>query len=113
MVEAKFAEIPDELWEQVEPLLPAGPRRGRPPIPNRTILSGIVYRLRTGSQWKALPAQFGSGSVSREIPSVVGGGHLQTTLREARPVLRQRTWRRLAIPDRKRPHETEAALPQN
>lgn len=31
-------------------------------IPDRTILSGIVYRLRTGSQWKALPDQFGSGS---------------------------------------------------
>ena len=64
-METKFAEIPDELWEQVEPLLPAppkGPRRGRPPIPNRRILSGIVYRLRTGSQWKALPRQFGSGS---------------------------------------------------
>ena len=64
-MEAKFAEIPDALWEQVEPLLPPipeGPRRGRPPIPSRTILSGIVYRLRTGAQWKALPAQFGSGS---------------------------------------------------
>ena len=64
-MEAKFAEIPDVLCEQIEPLLPAprkGARRGRPPIPNRTILCGIVYRLRTGSQWKALPAQFGSGS---------------------------------------------------
>ena len=64
-METKFAEIPDELWEQIEPLLPPqtkGAKRGRPPIPNRTILSGIVYRLRTGSQWKALPAQFGSGS---------------------------------------------------
>jgi putative transposase len=64
-VETKFAEIPDALWDQVEPLLPsqpAGPRRGRPPIPDRTVLSGIVYRLRTGSQWKALPAQFSSGS---------------------------------------------------
>jgi putative transposase len=64
-VETKFAEIPDALWDQLEPLLPVrppGPRRGRPPIPNRRILSGIVYRLRTGSQWKALPEQFGSGS---------------------------------------------------
>jgi putative transposase len=64
-VETKFAEIPDALWEQWEGLLPPipeGPRRGRPPIPSRTILSGIVYRLRTGAQWKALPAQFGSGS---------------------------------------------------
>jgi putative transposase len=52
----QFAEIPDALWEQVKALLPPipkGPRRGRPPIPNRTILSGIVDRLRTGAQWKA------------------------------------------------------------
>jgi putative transposase len=64
-METKFAEIPDALWEQVEPLLPGSPpgrRRWRPPIPARRILSGIVYRLRTGSQWKALPEQFGSGS---------------------------------------------------
>lgn len=64
-MENKFAEVPDALWSQVEALLPSlppGPRRGRPPIPDRTILSGIVYRLRTGSQWKALPDQFGSGS---------------------------------------------------
>ena len=64
-METKFAEIPDALWDHVEPLLPGcppGPRVGRPPIPDRTILSGIVYRLRTGSQWKALPDQFGSGS---------------------------------------------------
>ncbi|HEY6040119.1 MAG TPA: transposase [Kofleriaceae bacterium] len=64
-METKFAEIPDALWEQVEALLPPipeGPKRGRPPIPSRTILSGIVYRLRTGAQWKALPSQFGSGS---------------------------------------------------
>ena len=26
------------------------------------VLAAIVYRLRTGCQWKALPAQFGSGS---------------------------------------------------
>ena len=64
-MEIKFAEIPDELWERLEPLLPpppAGRRRGRPRIASRTILSGIVYRLRTGAQWKALPSQFGSGS---------------------------------------------------
>lgn len=25
-------------------------------------MAGILYRLRTGCQWKALPAEFGSGS---------------------------------------------------
>lgn len=64
-METKFAELPDALWEQIEPLLPGpapGPRRGRPPIPNRLVFTGIVYRLRTGCQWKALPERFGSGS---------------------------------------------------
>lgn len=64
-MENKFAEVPDELWEQVEPLFappPATPRRGRPPIPDRSVFCGIVYRLRTGCQWKALPERFGSGS---------------------------------------------------
>lgn len=64
-MQTRFAEIPDALWDQVEPLLepePAGPRRGRPPIPDRLVLTGIVYRLRTGCQWKAMPQQFGSGS---------------------------------------------------
>lgn len=64
-MQTRFAEIPDELWNQVEPLLdaePEGPRRGRPRVPDRLVLTGIVYRLRTGCQWKAMPAQFGSGS---------------------------------------------------
>ena len=36
--------------------------RGRPPVPVREVLAGIVFRLRTGCQWKALPREFGSGS---------------------------------------------------
>lgn len=61
-MEAKFADIPDELWERVAPLLPEGPGGGRDRKPNRPILSGVVYRLKTGCQWKALPREFGSGS---------------------------------------------------
>ena len=59
-METRFAEIPDGLWEQVEPLLPRAAKqgRGRPPIPDRLVLTGIVYRLRTGCQWKAMPSQF-------------------------------------------------------
>ena len=64
-MEAKFRDIPDALWEQVAPLIPVRRKktlRGRPPVPNREVLAGIVYRLRTGCQWKALPKDFGSGS---------------------------------------------------
>ncbi len=57
--------IPDDLWAEVHPLLPpekpAG-TRGRPVVPFRRVLDGILYVLRTGCQWKAVPHEFGSGS---------------------------------------------------
>jgi transposase len=31
-------------------------------VPERVVLAGIHYRLRTACQWKALPPQFSSGS---------------------------------------------------
>ena len=57
--------IPDDLWMEVQPLLPrekAPGTNGRPVVPFRKVLDGILYVLRTGCQWKALPAEYGSGS---------------------------------------------------
>ena len=64
-MEAKFRDIPEALWEQIAPLIPVHRKttlRGRPRVPDREVMAGIVYRLRTGCQWKALPQDFGSGS---------------------------------------------------
>ena len=64
-MDAKFADVPEAVWKRIEPILPVPPARpwgGRPRVPDRVVLAAIVYRLRTGCQWKALPAQFGSGS---------------------------------------------------
>ena len=57
--------VPDELWANIHPLLP--PEKvpgtpGRPAVPFRKVLDGILYVLRTGCQWKAVPQEFGSGS---------------------------------------------------
>ena len=63
--QGKFAWMPENLWQQLEPLLPKYPRRskvGRPRVNLRAVASGILYLLRTGCQWKALPPQFGSPS---------------------------------------------------
>ncbi len=63
--QGKFAWMPEELWQQLEPLLPKYRRRskvGRPRANLRGVASGILYLLRTGCQWKALPPQFGSPS---------------------------------------------------
>src|SRR5215213_3801548 len=64
-MDAKYCSTPDELWRAIEPLLPRErpkPKGGRPRVSDRVVLAGILYRLRTGCQWKALPSEFGSGS---------------------------------------------------
>jgi transposase len=57
--------IPDDLWLEVQPLLPPEKKHGtngRPVVPFRKVLDGILFVLRTGCQWKALPSEYGSGS---------------------------------------------------
>src|SRR6188768_2951616 len=60
--------LPDELRHEIEPLLPPrpppSPKGGRPPVVDRDALSGILFVLKTGIPWQALPAEaFGvSGS---------------------------------------------------
>ena len=58
-------EIPEDLWNRIEPILPPDKppgANGRPRVPNRTVLNGILYVLRTGCQWKMVPPQYSSGS---------------------------------------------------
>jgi putative transposase len=52
--------MPDDLWSLIAPLLgvekaPGTP--GRPAVAFRRIFDAIVYVLRTGCQWQALPRQ--------------------------------------------------------
>ena len=57
--------IPDDLWLEVQSLLPPEKKpgtNGRPVVPFRKVLDGILFVLRTGCQWKDLGAEFGSGS---------------------------------------------------
>lgn len=60
--------VSDELWEQIEPLLPPlpppSPKGGRPPVPHRKVLIGMVFILRTGIPWQMLPKEMGCGSGS-------------------------------------------------
>jgi putative transposase len=51
--------ISDELWEKIEPLIPKHPNThrfggGRPRVPDRKVMDGILFVLRTGCQWNAL-----------------------------------------------------------
>ena len=58
--------VPDELWAVIKPLLPAhraqAGKRGRPPVPDRAALTGILFVLKSGIPWEMLPAEMGCGS---------------------------------------------------
>ena len=67
--------ISDEFWEEVKDEIPKRktvrdpdktyqrkPGQGRKPLDPREVLEGILYILRTGCQWKAVPKEYGSGS---------------------------------------------------
>jgi len=61
--------IDDALWRRIEPLLPTPPRRrfkamGRPRVPDRAALTGILFVLRSGLPWQMLPKEMGCGSGS-------------------------------------------------
>ena len=50
--------VPDSLWELMESVLPPEPPKpkgGRPRIPDRQALAGIIFILRTGIPWEYLP----------------------------------------------------------
>ena len=57
--------VPDALREAIESLLPKEPPKpngGRPRVPDRAALAGIVFVLRTGCPWRLLPQELGRSS---------------------------------------------------
>lgn len=52
--------LPDELWQEVEPLLPRHPphpKGGNDFASDRDALRGIIFLLRTGISWQRLPTE--------------------------------------------------------
>jgi transposase len=63
--------VSDELGALAEPLLPAEhpkPNGGRPRVPNRSALEGIVYVLRSGIPWRMLPREISCSGVTWAKP---------------------------------------------
>jgi transposase len=62
---AKPWEVPDGLWQRIEPLLPKKERRfrypGRRPLDDRRVLQGILFVLHTGIGREHLPQELGFG----------------------------------------------------
>ncbi|MGO9753873.1 MAG: IS5 family transposase [Solirubrobacteraceae bacterium] len=51
--------LPDAMWERIEPLIPEHVNHhpmggGRRRVPDRQVMDGIFFVLRTGCQWRAL-----------------------------------------------------------
>src|SRR5260221_6946694 len=58
-------EVSDAVWERAQPLLPphpSHPKGGRPTKDDRQMLGAILYVLRTGMQWNALPRAIGAST---------------------------------------------------
>lgn len=57
-------DLTDEQWTVLEPLIseqerrPSGP--GRPWLPARNVMNGILWILRTGAWWQDLPDRYPS-----------------------------------------------------
>ncbi|HEY8284534.1 MAG TPA: transposase [Chloroflexota bacterium] len=63
--EPNIRQVDDQLWARLAPFLretsePRGP--GRPRRDDRAILEALVWLLRTGAQWRAMPAELGAPS---------------------------------------------------
>jgi transposase len=57
----------DELWDAIAPHLPEhapSALGGRPRVPDRDCLRGILFVLREGIRWQSLPKELGCGSGS-------------------------------------------------
>lgn len=57
--------VPDQMWNRIKDILPQEKQAGtpgRPCVPFRDVFNGILFVLRTGCQWKAVPEKYGSGS---------------------------------------------------
>jgi transposase len=57
--------VSDDLWAVVAPLLPTEPPKpkgGRPRVPDRAVLTGIIFVLKSGIPWEMLPQELGCGS---------------------------------------------------
>ena len=57
--------VPAALWAELAPLLPPPPPRpkgGRPRVPDRAALTGILFVLKSGIPWEMLPREMGCGS---------------------------------------------------
>ena len=112
--------VSDELWSRLEPLLPEEPPKptgGRPRIPDRACLTGIIFVLRSGIPWELLPQEMGCGSGMtcwRRLRDWQAAGvweRLHQTLLDELGAADQLDWERAALDSASIPAKKGAAKP--
>lgn len=53
-------ELTDAEWALLEPLMPSHPVQGHRWNDHRTVINGILWRIRTGTPWRDLPERYGN-----------------------------------------------------
>ncbi len=51
--------LTDAQWELIADIFPAPAAIGHPPVNPHDMVDAILWRLRTGAQWRDLPEEFG------------------------------------------------------
>ncbi|MET7552532.1 transposase, partial [Streptomyces sp. NPDC005500] len=52
-------DLTNAEWDRLESLLPRDGARGGRWSDHRRVINGVLYRVRTGVQWRDLPERFG------------------------------------------------------
>lgn len=52
-------DLTNAVWDRLESFLPPGGARGGRWSDHRRVINGVLYRVRTGVQWRDLPERFG------------------------------------------------------
>ncbi|MGW2032224.1 transposase [Streptomyces sp. NPDC001811] len=67
----------DAEWEFVRPLLPVS-SRGRKRLDDRRVLNGVVWKFRTGTDWRGVPERYGPwATLPYPVPPAGGGRHVR------------------------------------
>lgn len=73
--------LTDADWQRIAghfPVHPPSPKGGRPRVPDRDCLEGILWLARTGARWQDIPVDLPSGSTCwRRLREWAGEGILE------------------------------------
>jgi len=87
-------KLTEKQWQLIAPLFDSDNREGmvgRPPVPSRDVLNGVLWILKTGARWKDLPREYPSyQTCHRRFQQWVRDGTIERALQVLAEDLRER-----------------------